>query len=67
MNPSLKHYLSNPKQHYAKKLSSSSSLDRASNHNALNLFHQAATRIPAYKQFLKDNHIKPSLIKSITD
>ena len=34
---------------------------------ALGLFHQAAQRVPAYKDFLKKNHIKPNLILDIHD
>ena len=34
---------------------------------ALGLFRKAAEKIPAYKDFLKGNNVKPSLIKSIKD
>ncbi len=34
---------------------------------AVNLFHTAATRVPAYKDFLKKNKINPELIKSYSD
>lgn len=35
--------------------------------NALNLFNAAATRVPAYKDFLKKNNIDPTKVKSIRD
>ncbi len=34
---------------------------------ALELFHAAAERVPAYKDFLQKNGIKPSLVKTIKD
>lgn len=33
----------------------------------LKLFHQAAERVPAYKDFLKKNHINPKNIKTLED
>src|SRR5687768_17248694 len=34
---------------------------------ALQLFHAASERVPAYKDFLKKNHINPSLIQTAED
>jgi phenylacetate-CoA ligase len=34
---------------------------------ALHLFHKAAIHVPAYKDFLYKNHIKPDLIKTFAD
>jgi phenylacetate-CoA ligase len=34
---------------------------------ALNLFHQAATNIPAYQDFLKKHRVKPELVKTFSD
>lgn len=34
---------------------------------AISLFHEAARRVPAYKQFLKEHKIRPSSIKTIED
>ncbi len=34
---------------------------------ALELFHAAAERVPAYKDFLKKNKVKPDEIKIIND
>ncbi len=35
--------------------------------NALRIFHECATRVPAYKDFLKKNNVKASAIRTITD
>lgn len=35
--------------------------------NALHIFHECATRVPAYKDFLKKNDIKAGTIRTITD
>lgn len=36
-------------------------------HRALKLFHQMATRVPAYKDFLKKHHLNHNTIKNIKD
>lgn len=45
----------------------STSIHSKAEKNTLELFHQAAARVPAYKDFLKLHHIKPASIKSISD
>ncbi len=45
----------------------SSAWMRARSRNALALFHEAAKRIPAYKQYLREHRIVPENIKSWTD
>jgi phenylacetate-CoA ligase len=42
-------------------------LDRLGEQKALQLFKETANRVPAYKDFLKRNKIKPSLVKTFTD
>jgi phenylacetate-CoA ligase len=49
------------------KNANSDSLLKEGNRLALELFHQAAERIPAYKDFLKKNNIDPNLIKTLED
>lgn len=41
--------------------------DREREHRPLKLFHEAARRVPAYKDFLKKNHINPAKIKTFKD
>ncbi len=40
---------------------------RAGERRALALFHAAAARVPAYKDFLKKHHIRPGVIRTIQD
>jgi phenylacetate-CoA ligase len=42
-------------------------LIREAERKALNLFHEASKRVPAYKNFLKKNRIDPKRIKTIKD
>ena len=41
--------------------------EKAGQKKALRLFHEAAKRVPAYKDFLKKNKISPSAVTTITD
>src|ERR1700751_5472933 len=42
-------------------------LQTAGQRKALKTFHQAATRVPAYKDFLDKNSINPKKIKTLSD
>lgn len=52
---------------YSPEKMRASYLKKAGEHKALALFHEAAARIPAYKDFLKKHSINASSIKTISD
>lgn len=47
--------------------SNSKKIQQEGENNALQIFHEAAIRIPAYKDFLKRNKINPAKIKTISE
>lgn len=67
MTNQLNQYLQSPRDSYAQSLKGNRDLDKAANRRVLNLFHQAAERVPAYADFLKKHKVKPEKIKTLSD
>ncbi|MBI3486348.1 phenylacetate--CoA ligase family protein [Candidatus Daviesbacteria bacterium] len=62
-----KNWLFNQSFYDTSLLKNEALLIKIAKQKALKLFHSAALRVPAYKDFLKKKSIKPSLIKTFAD
>lgn len=67
MNQLLKKYLNSPVSYYGTELATFKNINDSADKNALSLFHKAAQRVPAYRDFLNKNHLKSNLVKTIED